>query len=116
MTTLTKKTDPQTAHLTPEDIEQLGIELDAIRQDILDDRGDRDAAYIRRVIAVQRALELGGRVVLLAGKSRSAWWIGTPVAPVSPGTATVIAPLRRSRTAPDFMGMTQPMQLSLIHI
>ena len=67
MTTLTKQADPQTAHLTPEDIEQLGVELDTIRQDVLDDRGARDAAYIRRVIAVQRRLELGGRAVLLGG-------------------------------------------------
>ena len=28
-------------------------------------------------------------------------WMGTPSGPVSPGTATVIAPLRRSRTAPS---------------
>ena len=55
MTTITKK--PQQglanpiAHLTREDIEQIGHELDAIRQDVIDDRGARDAAYIRRVIA-----------------------------------------------------------------
>ena len=64
-------------HLTPEDIEAIGAELDAIRERIIASRGERDAAYIRRVIAVQRALELGGRVILLAGKRRSAWWIGT---------------------------------------
>ena len=29
------------------------------------------------MIAVQRGLELGGRLILLAGKRRSAWWIGT---------------------------------------
>ncbi len=40
MTTITKKPVNPTAHLTPEDIEQIGIELDAIRQDILDDRGE----------------------------------------------------------------------------
>ena len=65
MTTITKKPENPTAHLTPEDIEQLGIELDAIRQDILDDRGERDAAYIRKVVDVQRKLELGSRAVLL---------------------------------------------------
>ena len=40
-------------------------------------------------------------------------WILTPSGPVSPGTATVSAPLRRSRTAPDFIGMTQPMQMPI---
>ncbi len=77
MTTITQKTDPQTAHLTPEDIEQLGIELDTIRQDILDDRGERDAAYIRRVIAVQRRLELGSRAVLLGSALPPLWVLGT---------------------------------------
>ena len=59
MTVITKQPVNPTAHLTPEDIEQLGIELDAIRQDILDARGEKDAAYIRQVVDVQRRLELG---------------------------------------------------------
>jgi linoleoyl-CoA desaturase len=77
MTTITKKPDNPTAHLTPEDIEQLGYELDAIRQDVLDDRGERDAAYIRRVITVQRRLELGSRAVLLGSALPPLWVLGT---------------------------------------
>ena len=77
MTTITKKPDNPTAHLTPEDIEQLGIELDAIRQDVLDDRGARDAAYIRRVVDVQRRLELGSRAVLLGSALPPLWVLGT---------------------------------------
>jgi linoleoyl-CoA desaturase len=65
------------SHLSADDVAALGRELDAIRQRVLDSRGERDAAYIRRVIATQRALELGSRVVLLAGSRRSAWWLGT---------------------------------------
>ena len=65
MTVITKQPVNPTAHLTPEDIEQLGIELDAIRQEVLDSRGERDAAYIRRIVKVQRNLELGSRAVLL---------------------------------------------------
>ena len=65
MTTIQKKPENPIAHLTEEDIEQIGIELDAIRQDVLDTRGGRDAAYIRKVIDVQRKLELGSRAVLL---------------------------------------------------
>jgi len=68
---------PVASHLSAEEVEALGRELDAIRQRVLDSRGARDAAYIRRVIATQRALELGSRVVLLAGSRRSAWWLGT---------------------------------------
>ena len=77
MTTITKKPVNPTAHLTPEDIEQIGIELDAIRQDVLDDRGDRDAAYIRKVVDVQRRLELASRAVLLGSALPPLWVLGT---------------------------------------
>ncbi|WP_203337115.1 fatty acid desaturase family protein [Nocardioides limicola] len=77
MTTITKKPDNPIAHLTPEDIEQIGIELDAIRQSVLDTRGERDAAYIRKLIDVQRKLELGSRAVLLASIFPPAWIVGT---------------------------------------
>src|SRR3954454_5481606 len=77
MTTITKKPENPTAHLTPEDIEQIGIELDAIRQDVLDDRGERDAAYIRKVVDVQRKLELGSRAVLLGSALPPLWVLGT---------------------------------------
>ncbi len=64
-------------HLTDTDIDNLATELDAIRQDIEDSRGERDARYIRRTIAAQRALEVAGRLLLAAGSRRSAWWAGT---------------------------------------
>src|ERR1700748_2312544 len=65
------------AHLTDADIENLAVELDAIRLDIEDSRGDRDARYIRRTIAAQRALDVAGRLMLAASSRRSAWWAGT---------------------------------------
>jgi NADPH-dependent stearoyl-CoA 9-desaturase len=77
MTVLQKKTDNPIAHLTPEDIETLGVELDAIRQSVIDSRGAGDAAYIRKVIEVQRKLELGSRAVLLASLFPPAWLLGT---------------------------------------
>ncbi|MGB0100277.1 MAG: acyl-CoA desaturase [Nocardioides sp.] len=77
MTAITKKPVNPTAHLTPEDIELLGIELDAIRQDVLDDRGERDAAYIRTVVSVQRRLELASRAVLLGSALPPLWVLGT---------------------------------------
>ena len=76
-TTPLRDRPPVASHLTRDDVEQLGRELDAIRQRVVETRGARDAAYIRRVIAVQRALELGSRAVLLAGRHRTAWWVGT---------------------------------------
>jgi linoleoyl-CoA desaturase len=77
MTALQKKTESPIAHLTPEDIEQIGIELDAIRQDVLDDRGENDAKYIRTVIDVQRRMELASRAVLLFSAFPPAWIVGT---------------------------------------
>jgi fatty acid desaturase len=77
MTVITKQPINPIAHLTPEDIEQIGIELDAIRQDVLDDRGEVDAAYIRKIVDVQRKLELGSRAVLLASIFPPAWVAGT---------------------------------------
>ncbi len=77
MTVLQKKTDNPVAHLTAEDIETLGQELDAIRQEVLEDRGERDSAYIRKVISTQRKLELGSRAVLLVSIFPPAWIAGT---------------------------------------
>ena len=68
---------PAFTHLTEADIENLGHELDAIRLDIEDSRGERDSKYIRRTIAAQRALEVAGRLMLAASSRRSAWLAGT---------------------------------------
>ena len=77
ITVVQQSTRHQASHLTADDFEAIGRELDALRQRVIESRGERDAAYIRRVIAVQRALELSSRAVLLAGKWRPAWVLGT---------------------------------------
>jgi fatty acid desaturase len=53
-------------HLTPEEIEELRREFDAIRTEIEESRGDKDAAYINRVITVQRWLAAAGRIGMIA--------------------------------------------------
>jgi fatty acid desaturase len=63
--------------LTDADIDNLSVELDAIRLDIEDSLSERDARYIRRTIAAQRAVEVAGRLMLAASSRRSAWWVGT---------------------------------------
>src|SRR5437763_15923537 len=55
------------AGLTPEQIEELGRELDEIRSRVVADLGERDAGYIRRIIKAQRGLEITGRGLLFAG-------------------------------------------------
>jgi fatty acid desaturase len=77
---------PAFAHLTEADIENLAVELDSIRLDIEDSRGERDSRYIRRTIAAQRALEVTARLMLAASSRRSAWWAGT----VTLGVAKII--------------------------
>ncbi|MBB2944187.1 linoleoyl-CoA desaturase [Actinoplanes lutulentus] len=77
MTTLQRKDVNPIAHLTPEDIEAIGVELDAIRDEFIAKRGEKDAAYIRRVIKVQRQIEVGSRAVLLFSLFPPAWIVGT---------------------------------------
>ena len=77
MTTLQRRQHNPIAHLSDDDITNLGRELDAIRQQVLDSRGERDADYIRRVIGLQRKLELGSRAVLLFSLFPPAWLVGT---------------------------------------
>src|SRR3954447_5972935 len=57
----------ESTHLSEEEVEQLGRELDAIRKDIEESRGDSDAAYINRLIKIQRGLAVAGRLTLLIG-------------------------------------------------
>ncbi|GLZ48943.1 stearoyl-CoA 9-desaturase [Actinomycetospora sp. NBRC 106375] len=73
----TTSTSSTTAHLSDADVEDLGVELDALRQSVMSDLGDEDAAYIRRVVAVQRGLEAGGRTLLLVSPLPPAWLAGT---------------------------------------
>jgi linoleoyl-CoA desaturase len=77
MTVLQKKADNPIEHLTAEDIELIGKELDDIRQSVIDTRGEDDARYIRKVIDVHRKIELGSRAVLLASGFPPAWVVGT---------------------------------------
>ncbi len=58
---------PELAHLTEDDVEAIGAELDAIRERIIGERGQVDADYIRRLVRVQRGLEVGGRASLYLG-------------------------------------------------
>ena len=77
MTAIQRQEVSPIAHLSAEDIEALGRELDALRDQVVSTRGERDAAYIRKVIGVQRRLELGSRAVLLASLFPPAWLVGT---------------------------------------
>jgi fatty acid desaturase len=57
-------TTTQTPKLTREQLDALGRELDTIRQRIIADLGEEDAAYIRNVVKRQRQLEVAGRALM----------------------------------------------------
>lgn len=75
-TTASGRPDP-IAHLTPDDIEEIGRRLDAIRDEVIASRGSADAAYIRTIIKTQRTIDLASRAVLLFSRYWPAWIIGT---------------------------------------
>jgi linoleoyl-CoA desaturase len=47
-------------------LEQFGREIDAMREEVIDSRGEQDRRYILRLIRTQRLLALGGRVLIFA--------------------------------------------------
>ena len=72
-----------TTALSPEQLDAFGQELDAIRERVIAELGERDASYIRRVIKAQRGLEIGGRALLELGFLPPAWLAGTAALSVS---------------------------------
>ncbi|OJY45775.1 MAG: acyl-CoA desaturase [Pseudonocardia sp. 73-21] len=65
------------AHLSEAQVAELAKELDAIRAEVVANLGEKDAAYIRRIIKLQRGLEIGGRGALLFSLLPPAWIAGT---------------------------------------
>ncbi|MDT5138055.1 MAG: NADPH-dependent stearoyl-CoA 9-desaturase [Mycobacterium sp.] len=77
MTSTLQRPQSPFAHLGEQEREKLGKELDAIHDDVFADLGDRDRAYIKKVISVQRQIVVAGRVLLLGSRSKTAWVLGT---------------------------------------
>ena len=65
------------ARLTPQQLEQLGAELDAIHDDVFGELGERDARYIRNTIKLHRQLVLASRLLLLGSRKRPLRLAGT---------------------------------------
>jgi fatty acid desaturase len=62
--------------LSPEVSAALGAGLAALRDRIRGELGERDASYIRRIVAMQRSAELSGRGLLFVGVLPPAWAAG----------------------------------------
>ncbi len=63
--------------LTPEQLEQLGRELDALHEEVYAELGERDARYIRSTIRFHRQLVIAARLLLLRSDKRPLWLAGT---------------------------------------
>jgi NADPH-dependent stearoyl-CoA 9-desaturase len=77
--TIAPSTTAERYGLSPEQLDQIGRELDAIRERVLADRGEADVAYLRRVIRWQRGLAAAGRASLFLG-FLPPFWVGGTVA------------------------------------
>lgn len=69
--------NPKNRELTEQQLEALARELDAIKQEVLDDLGEKDEKYIKRVYAAIRYSSIVGRACLFAGWFPPAWVAGT---------------------------------------
>jgi NADPH-dependent stearoyl-CoA 9-desaturase len=74
---LTTETESPLAHLTPQQIDELEAEFNAIHDDVFADLGDRDRRYIVSMIEMHRRLGVLGRALLVASRFKPAWVAGT---------------------------------------
>lgn len=75
--------NPKNRELSPEELDVLARELDAIKQEVIDDLGEKDANYIRKVYSAVRYTNIAGRLCLMAGWLPPAWLLGTSLLGVS---------------------------------
>ena len=62
--------------LSAEELERLAADLDAIGERVREEVGESDARYLRRIVALQRSAEIGGRAMLFAGVLPPLWIAG----------------------------------------
>ena len=72
---MTNHTSTALSRWQADDLDELAIELDQIKADILKKRGEEDANYILNVVRLQRALEIGGRLLLVLFFVHPLCWI-----------------------------------------
>jgi len=66
----------KTRSLSESELNQLALELDALRQRTLADLGEADAQYIRKIVALVRYSAFAGRGLLMLGWLPPAWLAG----------------------------------------
>lgn len=79
-------------HLSPEQVDDLGRELDDLRSRTVADLGERDRQYLQNVVRAQRGLEVAGRALLFAGFVPPAWVGGVLPGRRRPAVPTPLCP------------------------
>ncbi|WP_410874854.1 fatty acid desaturase family protein [Nocardia sp. A7] len=82
MTILTEGKDGPVI-LSPDQVEELGAALDALRARVVDDLGERDRDYIYSIIKTQRGFEIAGRGLMYLGFLPPFWLAGVAALGVS---------------------------------
>jgi fatty acid desaturase len=65
------------AHLTDEQLDELGREFAAIHEEVYADLGERDRRYITGIIRMHRQLATASRALLVGSRSKPLWLLGT---------------------------------------
>ncbi|HTK67338.1 MAG TPA: acyl-CoA desaturase [Pseudonocardia sp.] len=74
---MTDRPESPFAHLTADELEELGREFAAIHEEVYADLGERDRRYITGVIRAHRQLGTAGRALLAGSRSKPMWLLGT---------------------------------------
>ncbi|MEU7768238.1 acyl-CoA desaturase [Nocardia sp. NPDC049190] len=71
--TIRTETEDGPLVLSPEQVEELGRELDRLRAEVVADLGERDRKYLYSIIATQRGFEIAGRGLMYLGFLPPVW-------------------------------------------
>ena len=63
-------------HLTTEQLDAFGAELDQLRSDVAADLGERDAKHVRKILQASRLSAAAGRTLLMFGFDPFTWVLG----------------------------------------
>ncbi|MCG8673080.1 MAG: acyl-CoA desaturase [Pseudomonadales bacterium] len=74
---MTAATFPIKHKLSPKQLEAFGKEMDAIREEVVNDLGERDARYIKNIIRIHRGFEASGRILIHFSITPIGWSLGS---------------------------------------
>ncbi|MBB4836274.1 fatty acid desaturase family protein [Acinetobacter schindleri] len=78
------KRHSKTQFLSPEQIQEFGAKVDAIRREVMDDLGEKDAEYIYKIRNFARYSEIASRgMLMVAGWLPPVWLLGTGLLGIS---------------------------------